>query len=135
MPDTLDISPFENALSSLERAISRAKGAPDDEELRDAVIQRFEYSYELSWKMIRREIIRTSPSKSEIEAISAKDLFRLAAQKGLIESPEPWFEFREKRNMTSHVYDSGKAQEVYASADSFLKHAQFLLAKLKERNK
>ncbi len=134
MPDTLDISSFESALSSFERAVVRAKGAPEDEELRDAVIQRFEYTYELAWKMMKREIIRTSPSKLEIEQITFKDRFRLAAQKGLIDAPEPWFDFREKRNMTSHVYDSGKAREVYGSAEPFLEKAKLLFGELKRRN-
>lgn len=44
----LDFSPLQKAINSLERAIVRTKANPSDEELRDAVIQRFEYTYELS---------------------------------------------------------------------------------------
>jgi hypothetical protein len=49
----LDLSSWKKALNSLERAIARSTASPADEELRDAVIQRFEYCYELSWKMLK----------------------------------------------------------------------------------
>ncbi len=134
MLEKLDLSSLEKALASLERAVLRSKEFPEDEELRDAVIQRFEYSYELSWKMIKREIERTSPSKSELDGLSFRDLFRMAAEKGIVENPEHWFDYREKRNITSHTYDSSKAEVVYQSAIGFLDDAEKLFAELKKRN-
>ena len=65
-------------LASLERAATRATGARHDEELRDAVIQRFEYSYELSWKMMRRVLAAEAASPSAIASWSFRDLFREA---------------------------------------------------------
>jgi nucleotidyltransferase substrate binding protein (TIGR01987 family) len=52
----LDLSSFDEALASLDRAAIRAQAAPADEDLRDAVIQRFEYTYELAWKMLKRHL-------------------------------------------------------------------------------
>ena len=50
----LDLSPLRNALASLARGLARRRAAPADEEVRDACIQRFEYCFELSWKMLVR---------------------------------------------------------------------------------
>ncbi len=47
-PMQLDLSALEKALASLARALLRSHGVPADEELRDACIQRFEYSFELA---------------------------------------------------------------------------------------
>jgi len=46
--NVLDLTSLEKALSNLERAIIRSQREPTDQEVRDSVIQRFEYSYELS---------------------------------------------------------------------------------------
>ncbi len=43
----LDLTYLEKALTSLQKAIVRYGREPDDEEVRDSVIQRFKYSYEL----------------------------------------------------------------------------------------
>ena len=50
----LDFSSLKKAVKSLGKAIARTQKAPSDEELRDAVIQRFEYTYELACKMMKR---------------------------------------------------------------------------------
>ena len=52
----LDLTSLRNALSSLERGLVRYRPAQQDEELRDACIQRFEYCFELSWKMVKRRL-------------------------------------------------------------------------------
>lgn len=38
----LDFSSFEKALTSLQRVLERSRTVPDDEDIRDACIQRFE---------------------------------------------------------------------------------------------
>jgi len=52
----LDLTSLEKALTSLQKAIERYGREPEDEEVRDSVIQRFEYSYELCWKMLSKEL-------------------------------------------------------------------------------
>lgn len=130
----LDLSSLEKAFNSLVKAIKRSQSEPADEELRDAVIQRFEYTYELSWKMMKREMEKNASSPDEIDKMSFRDLFRIAAEKGIISEPEHWFDYREKRNITSHAYDSEKAREVYKSALVFISDVKNLLEELKKRN-
>ena len=52
----LELSPLRKALASLERGLTRRRTNLADEEVRDACIQRFEYCFELSWKMLKRQI-------------------------------------------------------------------------------
>jgi hypothetical protein len=44
----LDLTPLEKALAALDRGLARWQAAPTDAELRDACIQRFEFTFELS---------------------------------------------------------------------------------------
>jgi len=130
----LDYSALEKAAASLERGVERASSAPGDEELRDAVIQRFEYTYELCWKMLKRRIEADAATPSAVDGYSFRDLLREGAERGLIKNVEDWFGYREQRNITSHTYDEKKAASVYQTALQFLPDAKALLTELKERN-
>jgi hypothetical protein len=68
----LDFTSLAKAQESLGKAIHRALKEPSDEELRDAVIQRFEYTFELSWKMMKRVIESESAIPSMKRALSKK---------------------------------------------------------------
>ena len=130
----LDLTSWKRALASLERAITRSTAAPKDEELRDAVIQRFEYSYELSWKMLKRHLEQVVPDPGAVDQWSFKELMREAAERGLIAAVEPWIEYRYQRNMTAQVYDEEKARLVYDSGRSFIKDAKAPLEQVERRN-
>jgi hypothetical protein len=80
---------LECSLTSLERAATRALGAPVDEELRDATIQRFEYTYELAWKMLERHLEAVVPDPARIDTLSFRELMREGAERGLIDQIEP----------------------------------------------
>ena len=111
----LILAPLQKAVASLDLALRQ----PKDEFIRDAVIQRFEYTYELCWKMIRRQLIEDHGS-SEVTMLSRRELFRMAADYGLIPSVQSWITYHKARNETSHVYDENKAEEVYQVASTFL---------------
>ncbi|MGH6625927.1 MAG: nucleotidyltransferase substrate binding protein [Burkholderiaceae bacterium] len=130
----LDLSPLRNALASLERGLVRRRQDLADEEIRDACIQRFEYCFELSWKMLKRQIESELDNTAEVDSYSRRTLFRVAAERGLIASPEPWFVYLVQRNRTSHTYDTRVALEVAAVLDEFAVDAQSLLATLEARD-
>lgn len=71
----------------------------DDRDQAGAV-QAFEFCYELAWKTMKRIL----ESRGQ-EVGSPKDTFRKAALEKLIEDPELWFEFQQKRNLTAHTYN------------------------------
>ena len=98
--------------------------------IRDSAIQRFEYTYELSVKLLKRKLEDMASSAEEIDHMGFKDVIRTGAEKGLIDEPEAWFEYRKKRNITSHTYDEKKAEEVYGILKDFAEKASVLLTKL-----
>jgi len=133
----LDIMPLDRAVVSLKMGISQFKSLSDDanlkEAVRDGVIQRFEYTFELSWKMIKRYLEMYMTEKAD--ELSSKDLFRRGAEAGLITDSGKWFVFREARNKTSHTYDKKAAELVYNAAAEFLPYAEELVTRLKEKIK
>jgi nucleotidyltransferase substrate binding protein (TIGR01987 family) len=130
----LDLSALEKAVASLKRAVVRSSPVPGDTELRDAVIQRFEYTYELCWKMLKRRIELDSPNPAAVDAMSFRELLREGAERGLITDVEKWIIYRDQRNITAHTYDERKALSVFQTAVVFVEDAADLLSILKNRN-
>lgn len=124
------LSSLDKAIFSLDKAVKRSILNPDDEEVRDAVIQRFEYTYELCIKLLKRRLESDAASIEEIDTLSFRDLIRLGAEKGFIEHVDIWFAHREQRNRTVHIYDEKIALEVYKAVLKFVTDAKLLLEKL-----
>lgn len=136
----LDFSSFESAIAQLEKAYNftlsnYAKDKDLLEQFRNSTIQCFEYTYELSWKFLTRQIESAHPNPEIVDSWDFKELIREGAVRGYIQNPSAWFEFRRLRNITSHAYDKSKAELVYAKANDLLIESKFLLNKIKEHNK
>lgn len=129
--ERLDTTSFEKALNSLIEILVRYNKEPNDVIVRDATIQRFEYTYSLALKMISRFI--NKESKEITHTMTFNQLIRTANQFGLLKSNlEIWDDYRQKRNSTSHTYDEAIALEVMSIVPAFRDDAIFLLNKLKE---
>lgn len=130
----IDLSPLGKALGSLSEALTlwheQPAGSVLKPHLRSAVIQSFEFSYELSVRSLRRVLIERAASEDRITDLSFNDLLRAAADAGLISDPGAWRIWRELRNATSHAYDEAKAERVAADAQAFCADAKALLAAL-----
>ena len=98
------------------------------------VVQCFEFTYELSWRMLKRQLEQEVPTPSELDAMNYRDLVRLGHERGLVREPETWFEFRELRNITSHTYSEPLAQRVAVGAAPLLAQGKLLLQELERRN-
>jgi nucleotidyltransferase substrate binding protein (TIGR01987 family) len=132
-PYALDIQPLEKAVASLEAAMARHAQNPGDDIVRDACIQRFEFTYELSHKMLKRFLEATSANPAEFDAMPFQDLIRTGSERGLLLSDwSRWKVFRIARSITSHTYDENKAREVFAIVPDFLAEALHLRDRLKE---
>ena len=132
---TLDLTPLERALAALQRGLLRWQATPADEELRDACIQRFEFTFELCWKMLKRRLEIDLPNAAEVDGMSFRALMRAGAEQGLVADVAPWWIYRDKRNITSHTYDAAKAAEVAGVLPAFALDAQALLAALQQRGR
>lgn len=97
----------KQALRTLEQVLEM----PSSDVVRDASIQRFEYTFELAWKLFKK-----AAKIDGIEVNSPRQALRAAYQMGLITDIDIWFEMLEDRNMTSYTYDQYIAQKVYESA-------------------
>lgn len=129
----ISILPLKSAFLSLQKAMQRSTDSPLDLELRDACIQRFEYTYELANKMLKRFLECSQPSIAIIDQLTYRDLLRLAAETGLIDNVEDWFLFREARNKTSHAYDESKAIEVFSHIPKFIICVKTLINNLESK--
>jgi len=130
MSQSLDLTPLQKAVLSLESALEEAGKNPGNDLLRDGCIQRFEYTYELAVRMLRRQLELMASSATEVEQLAYRDMVRMGAERGLIDDPLAWFDFREKRNITSHTYDEEKARIVFGVLPAFAKEARLLLSRL-----
>ncbi len=126
--ESLNLKPFRQALEALQRALSQ----PKTEFLRDSVIQRFEFTYELAWKALKR-YLEQEEGLENVDALPRRDLYRMAAEKRLIGDPTVWFAYHLARNETVHTYQEAKAEEVYTIAGYFVNDAENLLRSLEER--
>lgn len=128
----LDFASLTKAIASLSAALDAAKLRPGDEFVRDASIQRFEYTYELCVKFLRRQLEAMSDTPTEVDALGYRDMIRSGVERGLLKSEERWFGYRELRNITSHVYDPAKAGKVFGALPRFLRDARALHAQLRK---
>lgn len=127
----LDLSSLEKALAALAEVLAARKAEPGNGFVLDACIQRFEFTYELCWKMLRRHLENTEAAAESIDAMSFPELIRMGSERGLLRSGwDRWKVWREARNATSHTYDALKAQKVAGVVPDFFEEARFLLEAL-----
>lgn len=140
--EKLQLQPLQNAISSLTDALATVADSAWFEQqqprvqntLIAGVIQNFEFVYEISTKMIKRQLELEAISPEEVDQSSFRDILRTAAEKGLIDDVEAWFRYRLMRNITSHTYNHEKARQVYEGTLVFIKDARALLQQLEARN-
>lgn len=132
----LDLTPLENAVARLREGLARSAAEPTDTQLRDGLIQRFEFTYELSHKMLKRYLEQAAPSPQTYDTADFQYLIRSANEQGLLRSDWPaWRRFRELRGKTSHTYDEAVAKDVVAEIPAFVDEATHLLSELQARNR
>lgn len=129
------LSNYRKALAQLSKAVSIVSSqiASNNDEtdlLREGLIQRYEYTHELAWKVMK--------DYAEYQGISgiigSRDAIRQTLQIGLIED-DRWMDTISDRNLSSHNYDDETAKKIVSNIISiyyplFLKYESAMLAKL-----
>ena len=127
----LDLTPLSNAVKRLDEGLVRYLENTADTQIRDGLIQRFEFTYELSHKMLRRHLESSAANPTEFDGADFQYLIRTACEQGLLLSDwVQWRKFREMRSKTSHTYDEDVALEVVSGIPAFLNDARHLLESL-----
>ncbi len=114
---------FAHALARLEEALAR----PEDAIVRDACIQRFEFTFEMAWRAI--------PERARVEGldcVSPRDCFRTGFRLGLLGQDPRWLAMVEDRSRTTHLYDEETARKVYRALPGYVELLKHLLARLEE---
>ena len=132
---TFNITALENAEKRLQEMIDRYNKEHEDEAVRDSVIQRFEFTYSIALKTLRKYFIERAFVLEEVNQMSFNEMIRTASQLNLLVSNlEKWTVYREMRNMTSHTYDEEIALQVVSIIPDFSKEIAYLITRLKESN-
>lgn len=122
MTEIVKLKDIESAIKSLKSGLGNVKDDLD----RDGLIQRFEFTFELLWKVIQ-EYARYKG----VETASPRDAFRIAGDLKLIDNPNIWFEFLKDRNLSTHVYSEDQAVKIASHIPSFVKETEKLIYKIK----
>ena len=101
---------LEKAVKTLEEVLA----LPLTDVVRDATIQRFEYTFELSWKTIQ-----TAANFMGTTCNSPREAIKFAFKSGWTRDVDGWFQAMEARNKTSHAYNIKLATEVYEVAKKY----------------
>lgn len=99
-------SDFLKALERLKEALSEDLSKGDI--VIDGTIQRFEFTFELGWKLIKRIL-----SDNGIEVGTPRLVIKEAFKEHILDDGEDWIWMLEDRNKTAHIYDKAQAMEIY----------------------
>jgi nucleotidyltransferase substrate binding protein (TIGR01987 family) len=136
----LDLSALRDALAALDKSLGYLYSdlAGDlglREQFRGASIQAFEFTYEVAYKMLKRQLETMAANPGDIDKMTFGQVVRAGAEAGLMPDLGRFQDYRDKRNITSHTYDQNKAEEIVAVLRDFASDVRFMLAELERRNR
>lgn len=113
-------SNFNKAMDKLSMAIEFIEASDEVNEevdsdsllseiLREGLIQRFEYTFELAWNVMKDYAI----FQGKPDVAGARDAIREALQLGIISNGQMWMEMIGSRNRTSHTYNKETADDIF----------------------
>ena len=76
----------------------------------DGTIQRFEFTLELTWKTLKRQL-----EAEGIKAATPRETLKQACQAGWLDDEDAWLQMLRDRDGTSHIYDEAAARRIYDS--------------------
>ncbi len=104
---SLKLAQFKKALISLEEALRQEKSTI----IRDSVIKRFEYTFELAWKSSKTSLLE----QFGVEVFAPKECFRALRTQNLMqdEETEVLLKMTDDRNEVIHTYNEELAESLY----------------------
>ena len=99
---------YKKALVKLSEAVEEYNAGAVRDIVKEGMIQRFEYTYELAWNTIKDYY----HDQGETDIQGSKDAIKLAFSRGLISDGTAWFNMVDSRKLTVHTYNEDTANEV-----------------------
>jgi nucleotidyltransferase substrate binding protein (TIGR01987 family) len=96
----------------------------------DLTLKRFEFTYEMSWKALKRYLDYLG-----ISATNPRAVFREAYAQGILREESVWLDMIEMRNLSSHVYDEEEIRVMLDEARRFREAFEGLKGYLEEHLK
>ena len=106
---------FQKALARFNEGVAIAQSRELSDLEKQGVIQAFEYTYELSWNLMRDYLKWQGFS----HLTGSRDVTREAFSSGLISDGETWMRMLQDRNLTSHSYNEETANAILANIQSY----------------
>ncbi len=103
-------SNYKKALAVLRRGLALQKERGLSELERGGIIQAFEFTQELSWKVMKDYL----EYQGFTGIIGSRDAYRNAFNRALISDGEIWIDMIKARNLSSHTYDEADAEKLLA---------------------
>ena len=118
----------QRALSSLEELVSKYSENQSDVILRDALIQRFEYSTEAFWKYLKAYL----QTEHNLSANSPREVIRtgLTAKLYIEETSRELLQMLDDRNLTSHTYVEQLAESIAHRIPDYSKNMSQVMTRL-----
>ena len=118
----------QRALSSLEELVSKYSENQTDVILRDALIQRFEYSTEAFWKYLKAYL----QTEHNLSANSPREVIRtgLFAKLYSEEISQELLQMLDDRNLTSHTYVEELAESIAHRIPEYSKNMNAVMTQL-----
>lgn len=101
----------QGELAHAAARLTEAVAQPETDIVRDAVIQRFEFSFELAWKALQLYLEHQGH-----ESGGPRTTLKKAFAEGIIATPEEadlWLQMLGDRNLTTHAYNEALAKSIY----------------------
>lgn len=99
---------YKKALARLTAIVNEYKKRPLNEFEKDSMVQRFEFTHELAWKVMKSY----AEYQGESEISGSRDATRWACNNHLINNGQTWMNMIRSRNETVHNYDEQVADSV-----------------------
>ncbi len=102
---------FNYKAKQLEKAYKRFEDAVSQERnefVQDSVIQRYEFTFELFWKVGKFYL-----EIQWIQVNSPRAVMKSLYEIGVIDDVDLFLDMMEVRNLSSHIYDEEKSNEIY----------------------
>lgn len=117
---------LNNAVKRLNEANIQYKKSPDNTMYQDALIKRFEFTFELAWKTLRQFLI---DSGYNLPIATPKGVLAFAYREGILQDEKLWLNMLEDRNLSSHDYGYEMAEAIADRISNKYAKALTVLAK------